>query len=82
MLQAAYRARRPYHRRVQRRTSAGYARYSIASGAALMRAQFGWNRGTLLNLYVQALHPVMTDGVKRFLFSTLFKFQVEKGVLS
>ena len=45
-------------------------------------AQFGWNRGTLLNLYVQALHPVMTDGVKRFLFSTLFKFQVEKGVLS
>ena len=34
VLQAAYRARRPYHRRVQRRTSAGYARYSIASGAA------------------------------------------------
>jgi len=60
VLQAAYRARSFYHRRVQRRTSAGCARYSTASGAQRRAIRVEpWNAFE----FFRALHPVWYCGV-------------------
>ncbi|WP_423406087.1 hypothetical protein ACNQFG_03985 [Faecalibacterium prausnitzii] len=75
VLQAAQRTRSFYHRRAQRRTSAGCARYSTASGVQ-KSTQFGWNRGTFL-IFSGASSRVLLRGEALFVFHS---FQVQKEI--